>query len=131
MLPALIARQPAARGARPGQPSSWRASASARGSSTGRASCRAASSSAWRWRARSCAGRGSLLADEPTGNLDPATGERVHELLLELNAESGSALVVATHNYAPGGGHGAHAAPRWTGGVEPATRRPAPQRGVG
>ena len=39
-----------------------------------------------------------LLADEPTGNLDPATGERVHELLLQLNEESGSTLIVATHN---------------------------------
>jgi len=39
-----------------------------------------------------------LLADEPTGNLDPVTGERVQQLLLELNREHGSALVVATHN---------------------------------
>src|SRR5919197_6312851 len=39
-----------------------------------------------------------LLADEPTGNLDPATGEEVQQLLLELNREDGSALVVATHN---------------------------------
>ncbi len=39
-----------------------------------------------------------LLADEPTGNLDPATGEDVQQLLLELNREHGSALVVATHN---------------------------------
>jgi lipoprotein-releasing system ATP-binding protein len=39
-----------------------------------------------------------LLADEPTGNLDPATGAGVHQLLLELNRESGVALVVVTHN---------------------------------
>jgi lipoprotein-releasing system ATP-binding protein len=39
-----------------------------------------------------------LLADEPTGNLDPGTGEEVQQLLLELNHEHGAALVVATHN---------------------------------
>jgi lipoprotein-releasing system ATP-binding protein len=39
-----------------------------------------------------------LLADEPTGNLDPVTGEGVQQLLMELNREHGSALVIATHN---------------------------------
>ena len=39
-----------------------------------------------------------LLADEPTGNLDPSTGDDVQALLLELNREDGAALVVATHN---------------------------------
>jgi len=39
-----------------------------------------------------------LLADEPTGNLDPETGERVTNVLLDLNREVGSALVVVTHN---------------------------------
>ena len=39
-----------------------------------------------------------LLADEPTGNLDPETGERVTGVLLECNREVGSALVVVTHN---------------------------------
>src|SRR6266849_3583743 len=39
-----------------------------------------------------------LLADEPTGNLNPATGEDVQQLMLELNQEHGAALVVATHN---------------------------------
>jgi lipoprotein-releasing system ATP-binding protein len=39
-----------------------------------------------------------LLADEPTGNLDPQTGEAIHELFLELNRERGSTLLVVTHN---------------------------------
>jgi lipoprotein-releasing system ATP-binding protein len=40
----------------------------------------------------------ALLADEPTGNLDPATGEDVQRLLIELNRERGVALIVVTHN---------------------------------
>jgi lipoprotein-releasing system ATP-binding protein len=39
-----------------------------------------------------------VLADEPTGNLDPATGARIGELLLEMNRTRGTALVVVTHN---------------------------------
>jgi lipoprotein-releasing system ATP-binding protein len=39
-----------------------------------------------------------LLADEPTGNLDPATSERVSDLLMELVRERGLAALVATHN---------------------------------
>ncbi len=39
-----------------------------------------------------------LLADEPTGNLDPNTAERVFEELLRLVHEEGVAAVVATHN---------------------------------
>jgi lipoprotein-releasing system ATP-binding protein len=39
-----------------------------------------------------------LLADEPTGNLDRATGQAIHQLFLELNKERGSTLLVVTHN---------------------------------
>lgn len=39
-----------------------------------------------------------ILADEPTGNLDPATSESIMNLLLEIN-ESGSAIIMATHDY--------------------------------
>ncbi len=40
-----------------------------------------------------------LLADEPTGNLDPETAERVFELLMSLVRETGLAALLATHNH--------------------------------
>ena len=39
-----------------------------------------------------------VLADEPTGNLDPETGEQVADLLLQMNQEHGTTLIVVTHS---------------------------------
>jgi lipoprotein-releasing system ATP-binding protein len=40
----------------------------------------------------------ALLADEPSGNLDRATGDRLHDLLRRLNQDKGITVVVVTHN---------------------------------
>ena len=43
-------------------------------------------------------GPGLILADEPTGNLDPGTAEEVFALLLEVVRDTGTAALIATHN---------------------------------
>jgi len=39
-----------------------------------------------------------LMADEPTGNLDAATGDEVAELMFRLNREHGTTLILVTHD---------------------------------
>ena len=39
-----------------------------------------------------------ILADEPTGNLDSATSESIHELFFSINEQRGTTIVVVTHN---------------------------------
>lgn len=43
---------------------------------------------------------GLVLADEPTGSLDPQSTDTIADLLLELNRDQGTALIVVTHNHA-------------------------------
>jgi lipoprotein-releasing system ATP-binding protein len=45
-------------------------------------------------------GQRLLLADEPTGNLDPATSTQVFAALMDLVRETGMAALIATHNMA-------------------------------
>ena len=39
-----------------------------------------------------------LMADEPTGSLDAASGEAVIQLMFELNAQAGTTLIMVTHD---------------------------------
>jgi putative ABC transport system ATP-binding protein len=71
----------------------------------GRARCRstlsgAGSCSAWPLPAHWCIAPPLVLADEPTGNLDPATATKVMEALVAQTRAQGTSLVLVTHSEA-------------------------------
>ena len=92
-------RSPARPGARSGRRSigCWRSSGSPPRRGSTRTSCRAASSSGRRSPGPSSTTRGSIIADEPTGNLDPLISWEILQLLLRIN-ELGVTVLMATHN---------------------------------
>ena len=40
-----------------------------------------------------------ILADEPTGNLDPITSEEIMNLLIDINQKMGTTILISTHDY--------------------------------
>ena len=97
MMPGLVRRLPRAEARRRAGESLERVGLSGRlGHRPGELS--GGSSSGWRWPARWCSQPRLLLADEPTGNLDPHTAEGIHDLLQQLNRDLGVTGVVVTHN---------------------------------
>ena len=76
----------------------WRWSGSPNGQATIPPSSRAASSSASRWRGRLAPRPSLLIADEPTGNLDEATGRAIIDLLFDAPSRSGATLALVTHD---------------------------------
>ena len=97
-LPLLLQRHRRPASARSGCWRCWSGSACANTPSTGPASCRAGSASAWPSRARWSRRPQLVLADEPTANLDSVTGQNIIDLMKELNRTEGTTFIFSTHD---------------------------------
>ena len=95
LLYAGVGLAPAPRAGRASRCNGW---AWATSWAPGPPSCRAGSGSGWRSPGRSPGGPAIVLADEPTGNLDQATGAAILDLLGQLNDAAGTTIVVVTHD---------------------------------
>ncbi len=100
VLPQLANGVPAAQAEARARRACWPGSASRRGPTIARRRCRGASSSAWPSAGRWPTAPKLLLADEPTGNLDPETSDQVFDTLMQVVRETGLSALIATHNLA-------------------------------
>ena len=64
----------------------------------GRCSCRAASSSCWRWLARSCRARGCCCSTSPRRGSSPPSSQEIGQILAHLRADAGLTMIVVEQN---------------------------------
>lgn len=96
-LPAML-RGETSKASRQQAQALWNSSGLANASIICPPSSPAANNSAWRWRARLMAARRCSLPMSPPATLDRQTGDRIADLLFSLNRDSGTTLILVTHD---------------------------------